>query len=767
MRHERYHAPVPPRYGLSRKLAAVAATTALLLLGTLSAFRLWGPRVVEHFAYTQSRATDNTLLYDTQGRFIASLEGLENRRSVSIRHIHPNLLKSVVAVEDHRFFAHRGLDPIRIAGALLNGLRDFEFRQGGSTITQQLVKLSILSPERTISRKMQELFMALALEQGYTKEELLEAYLNRVYFGYGLYGVEQAAQAYFRKTAHELTLNEAAFLAALIKKPEGYLRSRAIVRDEFLHLEQFPALHRRQRQILHTLYTLGWIPMPVYRQSLYERWNIYRPSPELRAAPYFVEGVRKQLRQVLGVQAVAGRGYRVYTTLDVDLQAAAEDTLGQMHKEMPESRELALISLDSESGAVRSLVGGVDFTRSQFNHATQAQRQPGSAFKPILYATALEHGWQPNAVFLDIPLEYRRSQAGTRITLASPSDLDGESPEGRSFAERVSATFAPATFSGSAQGMQYSSSTPQYGEAGGALDEEIYGPRNVHERYGLSRVQGHPPADPRMTLQRALERSSNVIAVQLLHRIGLSKLAQQARRWGVPLRAEAGLCVALGCSELTLSDLTSAYASFANGGLRVRPFMIERVLDAQGNELYQRPPVQEERVLSAWSAFRIRQMLSGVLRWGTGWRARTAMPSGGKTGTNDGPRDAWFVGFTPELVSGVWMGHDDNQVMPGASGGGHPALIWRRYMERVGQTQARFPEPEQPHVLLNICHLDGRLVWEGCPDAGKMVFLLEDAQRMLTEQQEAQYKAREAELQGTMRESFPDPPKAVPLSQLR
>lgn len=684
---------------LLRALVWLAIAAFCLGLGLVVGFELWAPRVVEEYQAAVATTPNNTLIFSESGDLLATIQGMEDRHSVPLARINPYLQKAVVAIEDRRFFAHKGLDPVRLAGAVWADLKSRSFEQGGSTLTQQLVKLSLLSSERTLTRKVKELFMAMALEQQLPKLELLEAYLNRVYFGFGVYGVEKASQAYFNKSAETLSLGEAAFLAALVKKPEGYLQAAeagAEADADRLPLERLAPLMQRRRLVLDILHRTGWITEEEFTAAVAQPLAVRRPRAELGAAPYFVQHVLKQLKEILAVSQISGRGYRVYTTLDRRQQDVAEELVGRMARENHEASQAALIALEPDTGFVRALVGGVDYQRSQFNRATQALRQPGSAFKPILYAAALEHGFSPLTVYQDEPVRFTWSKSqgaiNRTVTIGSPV-ADPLQPE----------------------------RNPEEGTST-AAEPDIYAPHNFNSRYGLpalSTPDGDPTADRRMTLGRALELSSNVIAVQVLDQLGMLPVERLARRWDIAVRPEMGLCVALGCSEVTLATLTAAYASFANGGLRTRPVVIHRVTNSEGEVLYQEQPPLPEQVISPWTAFQMRKLLQGVIERGTGARARIGRPAGGKTGTNDGPRDTWFVGFTPTLVAGVWIGNDNNEPMPGEVGGRTTARLWAEFMRRVLPPEAGkpFPEPPDPYVGVKICNLDGRPASRACPDA--------------------------------------------------
>jgi membrane peptidoglycan carboxypeptidase len=716
-------------------LAWIGGGLVCALLGLALGFKLWAPQVVAEYQAAVASTPSNTLIYASGGELIATISGAEDRHWIPLNRIHPFMQKAAVAIEDRRFFLHRGMDPVRLAGAVWADLRAMSLDQGGSTITQQLVKLSLLSSERTMTRKVRELFMAVALEQEVPKLEILESYLNKVYLGYGMYGVETAAQGYFGKSADSLTLNEAAFLAALIKKPEGYLQIPGPdphPDSPELPLKLMEPLMKRQRAVVEATYKLGWISDEDLADAHEHPLHVQRPRAEVGTAPYFVQQVQKELKDILAVSHISGGGYRVMTTLDLKQQRAAEAQVARVAHENREASQAALVAMDPATGYVRALVGGVDFAASQFNRATQALRQPGSAFKPILYAAALEHGFSPVNVFHDEPVRFVWS--GTRKDFTRTMTLGGPGrPAGNAVGGNVT-TGAPGVATDAA-------GTPQ-----GTLDpnapappngDQVYEPRNFDGKYGLPAVRAassaaiaqatgdEEPPDRRMTLGRALELSSNVIAVQLLDQLGMTPVVSLASRFNLTVKPEIGLCVALGCGEVTLLNLTAAYGAFANGGLRVQPVFIRAVTNAAGDPLYARPVPLPEQVVSEWTAFQMRHLLEGVIERGTGQRARLGRPAGGKTGTNDGPRDTWFIGFTPELVAGVWIGNDDNRVMPGEVGGRTTARAWSDFMRQsLSAGAARdFPEPSVEYVSQRICNLTGHVARAGCPDVETYAFL--------------------------------------------
>ena len=663
-----------------------------VLVGVVVGFYLWSPHVVGQFELVLANTSSNTVILDREGRLLAMVEGLEDRHTVSIEQISPFLQKSVIAIEDHRFFNHRGMDPVRLLGALWANLRSMAYYQGGSTITQQLVKLTLLSSERTLSRKIKEIFMAVALELEYPKMKLLEFYLNRVYLGFGLYGVEKASQAYFGKSSAELDLNQASFLAALIKKPEGYLQypqGEADPESPFLPLELLDRLQVRRYYVLTLLDEMSWVAREEVQRARETPFTVNRPVAPARKAPYAVQEVLKELRQTLGISRVAGRGYRVYTSLDAIQQRTAEELVARFAEENGEASQAALVAMDTGTGFVRALVGGVDFSASQFNRATQAMRQPGSAFKPIMYAAALEQGFRPNEMYVDEPVRYVWAKG--KMTRIRGARLEAE---------------------------QVITSTEESLYVPGQEIPDIYEPRNYNDLYGAKefRDSEEPTRERRMILARALERSSNVIAVQVLDQLGILPVVRLARRMNITVRSNMGLCIALGCSETTLLDLTAAFGTFANGGLRTKPVFIRKVTNLHGDVLYEHVPEPPEQVISSWTAFQMRNMLTRVINRGTGRRARLDRPVGGKTGTNDGPRDAWFIGFSPYLVTGVWIGNDDNREMPNEFGGRTPARMWRDFMRKALPPEwESFPLPDSPHVAVRTCQVSGDVANQWCP----------------------------------------------------
>jgi penicillin-binding protein 1A len=584
----------------------------------------------------------------------------EQRIEVPLARVSPLLIKAFVSVEDQRFYEHGGVDMVRIAGAVLANLREGRRAQGGSTITQQLARQSVLTTDKTWRRKLQEMILALRIERAYSKAEILELYLNKVYLGDGLYGVEAASLGYFGKHAADLALPEAALLAGLVKSPSSYAPTVSVER----------AVNRRN-VVLQAMADAGAITRAEADSAKDARVALHdvlrRDEPH---GQYFKEQVRRALVEQFGWQRVYQGGLRVFTTIDLDMQKEAESQVAAQLEDIEKQRlkalekrsagkkgkagtepvppqpplQAALVALDPATGEVRALVGGRNFEESRFNRAVQARRQPGSAFKPFVYAAAIEAGYTPASLVerLDEPV----------------MTLQGEwSPED---------------------------------EHSGATE---------------------------MTLRTALRTSSNRAAVRLLEEVGIDKTVNAAKNLGVG-SVPSVPSLALGSGEVTLVSMTAAYASFANKGVLPTPVLIRRVEDVDGKVLF---AAKEEgrRVLSETTAFLMTSMLSDVINFGTAWKARRlgfTLPAAGKTGTTNDYVDAWFVGFTPKLVTGVWVGFDQPQtIMPQGYAGDVAVPLWARFMKDAtkGEKPAQFPIPKGI-VSAQVCRLSGKLPNKGC-----------------------------------------------------
>jgi penicillin-binding protein 1A len=501
--------------------------------------------------------------------------------------------KAFVAIEDRRFYSHHGVDPLGIMRALAADILRRGASQGGSTITQQLAKNLFLTQERTVSRKLQEMALALWLEHKFTKAQILELYLNRVYFGSGAYGVEAAAQRYFGKSARQLTLAEAALLAGLVQSPSRLAPSH-----------NPDGAERRARIVLADMAEQKFASDDAVRVAL------AHPARAVKVAGagsvnYVADWVMDAVDDLVGR---FDQDIVVETSIDPALQAAAERALADLLAQKGEKLNIgegAVVAMTPD-GVVRALVGGKSYTESQFNRAISAKRQPGSAFKPFVYLTALEHGLTPDTIREDGPIS-----------------MKGWRPEN--------------------------------------YEHEYMGP---------------------VTLTQALANSLNTVSVRLTLEFGPAAVIRTAYRLGITSLLEPNASIALGTSEVSPLELVSAYAVFANGGFAVSPHVIERVRGADGQILYARSSQMLGRVVDARYVAMMDAMLHEVLVSGTARHADLpGWPAAGKTGTSQDFRDAWFVGFTSQLVTGVWLGNDDNSPTRKAVGGGLPVEIWSRFMK--------------------------------------------------------------------------------------
>jgi 1A family penicillin-binding protein len=572
----------------------------------------------------------------------------EQRLEVPLEQVSPHLQRAIIAIEDQRFHKHRGVDLFRIAGAAVANFREGRTAQGASTITQQLARMSFLTPEKIYTRKVQEAVVAGLLESDYSKDQILELYLNKVYFGSGLYGAEAAALGYFGKHAADLDVAEAALLAGLVKAPSSYAPTSDVDR----------AISRRA-VVLDQMREMGVIDEPTLKQAKAAR--VVLVDALRREEPYgrfFKEHVKRELIARFGEERVYEAGLKVYTTIDVDMQRAADAEVQRVLIELDKRRakrgrtsqailQAALLALDPRTGEVRAMIGGRDFIQSNYNRAIHARRQAGSAFKPFVYAAALEAGYSPASLITDL-------------------DRPIDTPEGAWVPE-----------------------------------------------------DGHSSADA-MTMRAALKISSNRAAVRMIESVGIGRAVSYAERLGVRdiPRVPAA---ALGAGDVTLESLTAAYSVFANGGVRRPPVYINRVEDADGQVLFQAPS-SADKILSPQTAFLMNDMLSDVIDHGTAWKARQLgfkLPAAGKTGTTNEYRDAWFVGYTPRLVTGVWVGFDQPQTI---IGGGYAAEIavplWASFMRKAtsGDAADWYKAPSGV-VTATVCRISGKRPVNGCYNA--------------------------------------------------
>jgi penicillin-binding protein 1A len=551
-----------------------------------------------------------TRIYSTDQVLLAELF-IEKREPVPLETIPRFLKAALVATEDRKFYKHSGVDLKGITRAIIKDIKAGEFVEGASTITQQLSKTLFLTPRKTLVRKIKEAILAFQLERRYTKDEILELYLNQVYFGSGAYGVESAAKIFFGKSAKDLNLAECALVAGMPKSPSRY--SPLVNPDLAI---------KRRNTVLRQMRDTNIISEKAYQQAikeaLYANGHRFNPSK----APFFVEYIKTFLEDKLGSTRLYKGGLSVFTTLDYNLQSAAEkavtagllaltDRMKRAHRAEP-APEAALISIDLASGGILAMVGGKDFNASPFNRASMAMRQPGSAFKPFVYAYAIEQGFAQNKIILDAPVVYRGAQGGD--------------------------DWKPQNFS-----LEYK------GE---------------------------------MTLRHALTISQNIPAVRLLQTLGPYSVAQFAHQLGIKSHLASNLSLALGSSEVTLMDLTSAYSVFPNKGEKVRPFGVLEIVDRQGRVVW-RAKSQKRLVMSRAGAAIMTNMLEGVIKEGTGRSAQIlGRAVAGKTGTSNDYKDALFIGFSPHVIAGVWVGRDAGSSLGAKETGAKAALpIWIDFMK--------------------------------------------------------------------------------------
>jgi len=571
-------------------------------------------------------------IFDSQGRFVGRILPKE-RYWVSIDRINPFLQKAVVAIEDARFYEHPGVDIRGIARALVKDVAKGKLVEGGSTITQQLVKNKYFSGQKTLDRKIKEGFLAMEYERKYSKKQILEMYLNEIYYGNGAWGIAQAALLYFDKTPQDLTEAQCALLAGIPKAPNRYNPSGtpSVVRD-------------RRNLVLKRMAELKMIS-PQKKQKLMAAST----APIKKGvAPYYLDAIRSKLVERYGAEITERGGLDVITAMDLNLQKMAEKVLREGVKKISPTLQGALLCLDPNTGDVLAVAGGVDYSSSAYNRAFFAIRQPGSAIKPFIYAAALEKRYTASSRWNDTPVTYTW---GT-----------GESW------------------------------TPQnYGK----------------EHYG------------EITLRQALAHSDNVIAVRLLETIGIPYFVDFSAKLGLPLHSR-NLSLALGTEEATLAGLVQAYTPLANGGSRAQARTIIRIYDRYHRAWTENPPAVNP-VLAPATAFVTTSMMKDVLTYGT---AKTLTkfsqehPSAGKTGTTDNYQDAWFIGYTPQVITGIWVGHDKPQSGgKGFTGGSVCAPIWGRFMRSAlaSRPVVDFPKPETV-VAVSIDPATGYLAAPDCPE---------------------------------------------------
>jgi len=599
---------------------------------------------------------------------------VEDRALVPLEDLPPYLTDAFVSVEDRKFYQHWGVDLFGIARAVVTNIRRGERVQGGSTITQQLGRTMFDMFESTLMRKIKEALLATRIERAYSKDEILEMYLNQIYFGGGAHGIEAAAQTFFSKPARDLDIGEATLLAGLPKNPRDYspihhldraLKRRAVVLGAMVDTEK---LTQEEADSINAS------PVTV------------RPGRGARgeSSAYFLEEVRQYLEDKYGADRIYRDGLKVYTGLDPYLQKVAEDSMeAQIHRMerangykqtraryekalddpdaknpgLPKYLQGAVVAIDVKTGLVRALVGGRSFKHSKFNRATQAKRQPGSAFKPFIFIAALENGYTPADILLDAP-----------IVLDLPNG-------------------------------------------------DVWKPQNYSETF-----------EGEVTLRRALEVSINIAAIRLLMAMGPVEAINVAHRVGIRSDLENVYSLALGVSEVTLIEITNAYATLAAGGMRGEPLLVSSVVDREGRVL-EKNTVFREEVLDPKVNFMATNLMESVMNKGFGLGARRAgfnEPAAGKTGTTDLCTDAWFVGFTRDLAMGVWTGFDEKKTMGRKMTGSFVSLpTWTAVMKAAYRGGKHAPAFEEPEGIVHrvVCEKTGLLATDTCPEIARELFI--------------------------------------------
>ena len=550
----------------------------------------------------------NTTLLDRNGEVLGH-RGPHLGRPLKLTEMPRHLPDAFLAIEDERFYQHTGIDRKAILRAFFENSKSGKTTQGGSTLTQQLVKNMILTPEKTYRRKFQEAWLAYEMESMLSKPEILELYLNRIELGNRAFGIEAAAQRYFGKSAANINLAEAAMLAALPQAPSRLNPAK-----------NYDAAWTRAKLVLQRMLVNSMIT-PAEMAAAENNPPIIKTSVEGENLEPAVLGhlfdfIQDQAKGLVGSK---DKDLIIWTTLDPKMQLAAHENLNRVIEKNGAKKKVtegALLSIDNSTGGVRAMVGGRDYSKSKFNRAAQAERQPGSAFKSFVYAAALENGFTPGTVRID-----------------QPTEIAGWAPEN--------------------------------------YTKRFRGP---------------------MTIREALKLSINTIAAQVGAEVGPAKVVDIGKRFGISTNLRSTYSIALGASEVTLLDLTQAYMVFANEGVRKPPYLIESVNNTSGENLYKRREMAPQRVYAVPYARQMTAMLRDVIDSGTGHGARLGKcQAGGKTGTSQDYRDAWFIGFSSEMTTGVWMGNDDNSKMVNVTGGLLPVDIWKSYMLAAHKDQKCSP----------------------------------------------------------------------------
>ncbi len=597
----------------NKKALFVAVTAMAILFGSFLGAVLSLTRDLPQIRALESfRPSATTRIYSIENELLAEFF-IEKRDPIPFGKIPPLLVSALIATEDRNFFGHSGIDLKGIFRAIIRDILAGEFVEGASTLTQQLAKTLFLTPRKSIDRKIKEAFLAFQIERRYTKEEILELYLNQIYFGSGAYGVEAAANIFFGKPSETLTLSQCALIAAMPKAPSRY--SPLVNKDLAI---------KRRNIVLKQMHDVGLINRDEYQKAKEERLPLPPPQAEATKAPYFTSELRKQLEEIIGPERLYHGGLSVFTSLSLSLQTAAETAcekgLAALKKRrgakglFPMDPQCALVAIDVPSGGILAMVGGSDYHKTPFNRATDALRQPGSAFKPIVFALGIERGFTQASRLLDAPVVFK-----------------------------------------------------------GANNGKDWQPENFSHSYAGE-----------ISMRAALAHSKNIPAIRLMEKLGPAAVVQFSRKLGIDASLLPNLSLALGTSEVSLFELTAAYATFPAGGCWTAPTYVLKIIDQRGRLIWSSSP--EKRVaLSNTGAAIMADMLQAVVKEGTGRKALVlGRPVAGKTGTTDQFKDALFVGFSPSIATGVWTGLDVHETLGRGETGAKAALpIWIEFMGKA------------------------------------------------------------------------------------
>ena len=615
----------------------------LFILGLLSPFIILGYYLtaydydISSLVHYKPKLT--TRIYDKNGEKIANIFDKQNRYYAPFNEIPPRVIEALVAIEDTTFFEHSGVNFDAIFRAAVKDIKARKMVEGASTITQQLVKNKLLTREKKLSRKIKELIYSFKLEHALTKEQILERYLNEIYFGHGYYGIKTAADGYFHKRLSDLTLKEIAVLVGLPKAPSTYAPTR-----------NYDISMGRANRVITRMHTLGWIDNKTFEKALAENPTVYNDTLTQNKAPFIVDEVVRRLKK-MGITDVKTGGYKIYTTVDLKLQNVAKNSLKYAYnlalkriekykqkdiKDLKKPQDVnvsqlngALVSLDSKSGDILALVGSVDYKKSSYNRATQGKRQPGSAFKPFIYQVAIDLGYSGATKLVDIAQTYEYKKNG--------------------------------------QDMKWQ-------------------PKNYEKNYeGL------------ITLRKALIHSRNLATINLVNDIGLSQLLRELKKFNIK-DLPHDLSISLGTMSVSPLTLAKYYTSFSNYGIQMKPHLIASI-EQGGSTIYEKQDISHY-ITSAPQSFIMTSILRDVVKKGTGRRAQAAgIELAGKTGTTNNNMDAWFAGYSPTVETVVWFGNDDNTPMYHKETGGRvsgPAFAYyfRHLLKLYPQIKRKFDIPK-------------------------------------------------------------------------